>query len=108
MNIGETDADGWTYVRFGDAAKAAQEGTHEVYGRCLGDKWLELIGSKAYFNADWQYRIKEKARTITVTIPRPREVGIGIATGARLILVFDTLSQRNIAHQAFNAAMEQS
>ena len=33
MNIGETDADGWTYVRFGDAAKAAQEGTHEVESR---------------------------------------------------------------------------
>lgn len=33
MNISETDADGWTYVRFGDAAKAVQDGAHELRRR---------------------------------------------------------------------------
>lgn len=69
MNIGETDADGWTYVRFGDAAKAAQEGTHEVESLDGSDGWIRHDGLIFFYAA--KFRIREKARTITVTIPRP-------------------------------------
>jgi hypothetical protein len=69
MNIGETDADGWTYVRFGDAAKAFQDGGHEVEVRVDAVReWGPCVG---VFYDCWQYRMREKARTITVTIPRP-------------------------------------
>ena len=72
MNIGETDVDGWTYVRFGDAAKAAQEGTHDCETKHVaadGDEWKICYSFSS--NQYTLYRIREKTRTVTVTIPRP-------------------------------------
>ena len=62
MNIGETDADGWTYVRFGDAAKAVQDGTHEVQSATAHKyaEWEPLNG-EPWINATWRYRMRERA-----------------------------------------------
>ena len=108
MNIGETDADGWTYVRFGDAAKAAQEGTHEV--QCATQHkyaaW-NLLNGEPWINATWRYRIREKTRTVTVTIPRPTDAANG-ALSMRIILDFSKSSDCDAATKAIRAAMEQS
>ena len=103
MNIGETDADGWTYVRFGDAAKAAQDKKHEVESRpdAVRD-WAFCISS---FHANWQYRIREKARTITVTdLPRPTMCFAGIA--GRAVVDFKSNVHRDAFMTAIQSAME--
>ena len=102
MNIGETDADGWTYVRFGDAAKAAQEGAHEVEGRSLGYAWA----GGCHFIPEWEYRVREKARTITVTIPRPCIRSVFYAKNT-VELRFDKQRDAISAYEAINALMEQ-
>ena len=103
MNIGETDADGWTYVRFGDAAKADQEGTHQVEGRSLGYAWA---GGR-HFIPEWEYRIREKARTITVTaLPMPLSAVRGVVT-ARIILDYEKEDQSEKALNIIRAAMRQ-
>jgi len=104
MNIGETDADGWTYVRFGDAAKADQEGTHEVEQRPNADrKWTVSCG---YFYDSWQYRIRKKARTITVTIPRPVFTFFRLEDDS-LHLRYRSLGESTKADEAIRAAMRQ-
>jgi len=108
MNIGDKDADGWTYVRFGDAAKAAQDGAHEVSGRLLGKTvWMSMFGSGAAFYSHWEYRIREKARTITVTIPRP--YSSSFSHNSNLIgLSYQSFSDAQTAYKTICAAMEQS
>ncbi len=107
MNIGDKDADGWTYVRFGDAAKAAQEGAHEVEGRCHGEVWLSRHGDGMVFYDHWQYRIREKARTITVTIPRPDSVFFAL-TDDNLRLRYKSPDDSYKTYDIIRAAMEQS
>ena len=105
MNIGETDADGWTYVRFGDAAKAAQEGTHEIQASQYDGSWF--CNSGFYFGRDWRYRIREKARTITVTIPRPYSPSF--SHNSNLIgLSYQSFSDAQTAYKTICAAMGQS
>lgn len=109
MNIDETYADGWTYVRFGDAAKAAQEGTHEVQceAECqFGSKrWFMHDDETAFFDAN-KYRIREKARTITVTdLPIPLSAERGVVT-ARIILDYAKEDQSAKALSIIRAAME--
>ena len=106
MNIGDKDADGWTYVRFGDAAKAAQEGAHEVEAR-PGDTfdWAP-IGTTPYWQ-NWQYRTREKARTITVTIPRPYSPSF--SHNSNLIgLSYQSFYDAQTAYKTICAAMGQS
>jgi hypothetical protein len=107
MNIGETDADGWTYVRFGDAAKAAQDGTHEVEARPGSTcSWVPM-GIKDHYWNEWQYRIREKARTITVTaLPMPLSAVRGVVT-ARIILDYEKEDQSEKALNIIRAAMRQ-
>ena len=108
MNIGETDADGWTYVRFGDAAKAAQEGTHDCETKHVTadeDEWKICYSFSS--NQHTLYRMREKARTITVTIPRPTDAANG-ALSMRIILDFSKSSDCDAATKAIRAAMEQS
>lgn len=107
MNIGETDADGWTYVRFGDAAKAAQDGTHEVEIRATsrGDQWVSAKGF--WTDGVSLYRIREKARTITVTaLPMPLSAVRGVVT-ARIILDYEKEDQSEKALNIIRAAMRQ-
>lgn len=106
MNIGETDADGWTYVRFGDAAKAAQEGTHEVQGRNVGPCWIPIEKRGSFFGDDWQYRVREKARTITVTIPRPVFTFFRLEDDS-LHLRYRSLGESTKADEAIREAMRQ-
>ena len=106
MNIGETDADGWTYVRFGDAAKAAQEGTHEVEGRSLGYAWA----GGCHFIPEWEYRVRKKARTITVTHAKPIYTSVckqedGVSA---VVQLFEKHAEAQAAHDSIRAAMEQS
>ena len=104
MNIGETDADGWTYVRFGDAAKAAQEGVHECQMRVDDAGW---IPADLFSVSGWQYRIREKARTITVTIPRPYSPSF--SHNNQLIgLSYQSFSDAQATYKAICKAMEQS
>ena len=72
MNIGETDADGWTYVSWIDAANAYALGTHETELSVSGGRFILCDGF--FDRGSYKYRIREKARTITVTIPRPVHV----------------------------------
>ena len=110
MNTGETDADGWSYVRFGDAAKAAQEGTHEVQceAECqFGSKrWFMHDDETAFFDAN-KYRIRVKARTITVTIPRPDSVFFAL-TDDNLRLRYKSPDDSYKTYDIIRAAMEQS
>jgi len=103
MNIGETDADGWTYVRFGDAAKAFQDGGHEVEVRVDAVReWGPCVG---VFYDCWQYRICEKAPTITVTdLPRPTMCFIGIS--GRAVVEFKSNAHRDAFVAGIRAAME--
>lgn len=107
MNIGETDAESWTYVRFGDAAKAAQDGTHEVQfaTQHRDDAW-HLLNGEPWINATWRYRMREKARTITVTIPCPQDyANVGLQSIQLICKSQDDLKQ---TRAAIKAAMEQS
>jgi len=108
MNIGETDADGWTYVRFGDAAKAAQEGAHEVEARTEDDEiWFDATEYFGFYARKWQYRIRGKARTITVTIPRPYSPSF--SHNSNLIgLSYQSFSDAQTAYKTICAAMGQS
>ena len=104
MNIGETDADGWTYVRFGDAAKAAQEGTHEVQRKAAGS--IFWVQDDDIFHKKDAYKIREKARTITVTIPCPQDyANVGLQSIQLICKSQDDLKQ---TRDAIRAAMEQS
>jgi len=103
MNIGETDADGWTYVLFGDAAKAAQEGAHEIE-ELFDDGWRVMM---TVFTRSGKYRIREKARTITVTIPRP--YSSSFSHNSNLIgLSYQSFYDAQTAYKTICAAMEQS
>ena len=105
MNIGETDADGWTYVRFGDAAKAAQEGAHEIEARPGSTcDWVPM-GIKDHYWNEWQYRTRVKARTITVTIPRPVFTFFRLEDDS-LHLRCGSLGESTKAYNAIRAAME--
>lgn len=105
MNIGDKDADGWTYVRFGDAAKAAQDGAHEVQASQYDGGWF--CNSGFYGGRDWRYRIREKARTITVTIPRPYSPSF--SHNSNLIgLSYQSFYDAQTAYKTICAAMGQS
>ena len=108
MNIGETDADGWTYVRFGDAAKAAQDGTHEIEARPGSTCDWAPMGIKDHYWNEWQYRTRVKARTITVTIPRPDEFEAAEPTTGDLNLGYFGIENCKKANEAIRLAMEQS
>lgn len=107
MNIGDKDADGWTYVRFGDAAKAAQEGAHEV--EILGTSWdRQWVPAKGFWPDGVRlYRIREKARTITVTIPRPDSVFFAL-TDDNLRLRYKSPDDSYKTYDIIRAAMGQS
>jgi hypothetical protein len=68
MNIGETDADGWTYVSWIDAANSYALKTHETELSVSGGRFIPCDGF--FDRGSYKYRMREKARTITVTIPR--------------------------------------
>lgn len=105
MNIGDKDEDGWIYVRFGDAAKAAQEGAHEVQASQYDGGWF--CNSGFYGGRDWRYRIREKARTITVTeLPIPARCDTTIHARVELLYINQKDAER--AGQIIRAAMEQS
>ena len=103
MNIGETDADGWTYVRFGDAAKAAQDGTHEVQDSDGCGGW---DNTRYIFPICGKYRIREKARTITVTIPRVTVIRWSDARYTSVELCFASKEIADKAMLAIRAEME--
>lgn len=92
---------GWTYVRFGDAAKAAQDGAHEIE-ELFDDGWRRMM---TVFTRSGKYRMREKARTITVTIPRGECSPI---FNACLLIAFPNGTERGIAEKAIRKAMEQS
>lgn len=107
MNIGETDKYGWTYVLFGDAAKAAQDGAHEVEILATsGDR--QWVPAKGFWpDGVSRYRIREKARTITVTIPRPYSPSF--SHNSNLIgLSYQSFSDAQTAYKTICAAMGQS
>jgi len=107
MNIGEKDADGWTYVRFGDAAKAAQEGAHEVEEESyVPGQWSAI---KCVFTYSGKYRIKEKARTITVTdLPKPKQCEWHELPEPHVRLYYGSEPDASGACNIIRAAMEQS
>jgi len=105
MNIGETDADGWTYVSWIDAANSYALKTHETELSVSGGRFIPCDGF--FDRGSYKYRIREKARTITVTIPRPTDAANG-ALSMRIILDFSKSSDCDAATKAIRAAMEQS
>ena len=109
MNIGDKDADGWTYVRFGDAAKAAQEGVHECQMRV--DDSSCWIPADLFSVNGWQFRIREKARTITVIdLPTPQRVTKydNQEIDCVVCIQFCDHKTANKARDIISAAMEQS
>lgn len=106
MNIGETDADGWTEVDWYEAATALKNGTHEVERSLSGADWHP---SETFHPHD-KYRTREKARTITVTHARP----IYIRTfkdddgKSAVVQLFNTHDEAVSTYNAIRNAMEQS
>jgi hypothetical protein len=104
MNIGETDADGWTYVSWIDAANSYALKTHETELSVSGGRFIPCDGF--FDRGSYKYRIREKARTITVTaLPMPLSAVRGVVT-ARIILDYEKEDQSEKALNIIRAAME--
>ena len=103
MNIGETDADGWTYVSWIDAANSYALKTHETELSVSGGRFIPCDGF--FDRGSYKYRIREKARTITVTdLPRPTMCFAGIA--GRAVVDFKSNVHRDAFMTAIQSAME--
>lgn len=103
----------WQNVTWIEAANAFAAGTHDIKERCMGGDWEAFDSHSFVVTKGWQYRIREKQRTITVTIPRPDDFVAGGATfgfydvGLRYKTTGDAPGKAQFAYDAIRAAMEQ-
>ena len=88
-------------------------GTHDVKelyaGTTLGDAWRQSNGTFIE-NSPWQYRIREKIKSMLVEMPSPHSFGkISCSSDTDSIwLTFSSKDQANAAMQAIKAALDKA
>ena len=101
----------WKECTWIEAANAYAAGTHDYQRRDVTRAWDAIlwyrpIGQHIFGEGPWQYRIREKKRTITVTIPRPLGYSMTL-NGDNVSIGYDrNTAQATIAFAEIRTAME--